>query len=292
MDVQIQFENAATHNRPEDLEEVSRLLENSASNADTRIDIEYSRFDGGFQTPLMQAILSNHMEMAELLVLYGADCNARCRDGRCKNQAVIHVAIDKGISFMRMLLRNGASVDILDSIGNNLLHYIVGYRSMFFDYPSITAELNAEKVQKLKLVLAHSTDPEKLLKQRQSGSFCTPLELAVEGKMPEVITFLQNEAANIRQANLEILQGKAQAFALSGRPIAGAGSLARDIDSDVLDIIMAKLLGRNSFGDAVDVEPTREQLLAIEELKPKSVEYLEFLEMMAAIEDDTESDVE
>ena len=37
---------------------------------------------------------------------------------------------------------------------------------------------------------------------------------------------------------------------------------------------------------------TREQLLAIEELKPKSAEHLKFLELMAEIEDDTEADVE
>jgi hypothetical protein len=174
-DAQTCFEDAARHNTPQDRQEVSRLLDMSESgDAGASIDIERCRWDGGVGTPLMQAISSGHVEMAQLLLDRGADCDARYREGRHLNRRVIHVAMSSGLHgrpwalFGGMLARKGVDVDILDSTGSNLLHYILA-----------CSRDDAAQAGKLAWVLANSKDRETLLSERNTFHADTPRELAV-----------------------------------------------------------------------------------------------------------------
>jgi hypothetical protein len=172
---QYDFEDAALHNTPKDLQEVSRLLDLSDSGgAGDSIDIERCRWDGGFGTPLMEAISRGNMEMAQLLLDRGADCDARYREGRHHNRAVVHVAMSSGphrgswARVVGMLALKGVNVDVLDSTGSNLLHYILAG----------SRDGAAHDAGKLAWVLANSKDRETLLSERNTFHAHTPRELA------------------------------------------------------------------------------------------------------------------
>jgi len=181
-DTQTRFEDAARFNAPKNLQEVARLLDMSESGdagggggggGGVTIDIDYCRWGGGFGTPLMQAISSGHVEMAQLLLDRGADCNARYREGRHFNRSVVHVAMSSGLHvswtrFAEMLALKGVDVDVLDSTGSNLLHYILA-----------GPQEHVGRVGKLAWVLANSKDRATLLSERNTHHSNTPRDLAV-----------------------------------------------------------------------------------------------------------------
>lgn len=95
----------------DDLDRVEILIRNGVSaNAE----------DSAGYTPLHYAARNAHHRVCEVLLLHGADVNARTRCGRA---TALHRAATQGhVDVVQLLLRHGANANLVDADSNTALH--------------------------------------------------------------------------------------------------------------------------------------------------------------------------
>ncbi|WP_237662912.1 ankyrin repeat domain-containing protein [Sutcliffiella horikoshii] len=118
-------------------------------------DVNFQDDDG--RTPLMQAVIDQHIEMATLLIQYGAHVNMQ--DYLGETAALHFAAQNNSAEITEVLLKNGAEIDLEDINGNTPLSDAIFYFR------------GDEKV--IQQLLKHEAD-----RERKNKHDVSPLELA------------------------------------------------------------------------------------------------------------------
>ncbi|XP_036375405.1 transient receptor potential cation channel subfamily A member 1-like [Megalops cyprinoides] len=142
--------------------EAIKLMLSSYSRPEDVINIT----DGAHQTPLHRATIFDHVELAEYLILKGADID--CVD--CKGHSPLLLATSCGAwKTVEMLVSRGANLKIKDKFGCNFLHIAVLQ-------PKGLKNLPEEVLQNVKDLLSDEDD-----------EGCTPLHYACKLGIPESV---------------------------------------------------------------------------------------------------------
>ena len=157
------------------------------------------------RTPLHIAILSNNIELIQLLIKEGADPNTRNRNRKFP----LHLAIDIGsLEIIQILMDAGAKWDIKDKNGAPLVHYLAGRgtKEIFdlFSEREINIDLlKKDKNQNLPIHWSVRNGIEMVKRFTTKGTVNArnkykqiPLHVAIKTQDLEVIQFLMNQGSS------------------------------------------------------------------------------------------------
>jgi len=145
-----------------DLATAQLILENGAEDS-----LEESTAIG--DTPLMGAVLNNHLEIAELFLDYGAQINARDNYG---HTALMYAAENHRIPLIKLLLEHGADDTLQDDKERTAYDYAQGNpatQKIFMDH--YKAKIKADYAAKLKIAQAEQP----IIKQALEEHMIPPL---------------------------------------------------------------------------------------------------------------------
>ena len=121
-----------------------------------------AKVDGnsGKKLPLIAACTNKHTSVVQLLLTNGADPNAIEKGDvdRYRRTLSLHIATADGNSeLVELLLKHGASIDVVDTKGNTALHHAIQQRSTLARYSGkVVASSNAKSV--LDILLENKAD--------------------------------------------------------------------------------------------------------------------------------------
>jgi len=83
-------------------------------------------------TPLHCASREGHLKIMTLLIKYGADVNSKNRYSTLYPifEILASVKIENPFPLVKLLIDNGADIEVTDSFGNTVLHYAIEKESM------------------------------------------------------------------------------------------------------------------------------------------------------------------
>jgi len=176
--------------RAGDLARVRMTLHAASNTGDHQFDAEaHARLLGALDdtlgcTPLFYAVFYDHREVAEYLLAHGADANTRSRSG----STPLHWAVDKRrIDLLAPLARHHADPNQLDAQGLAVVHHAVKRA----DLPMLAALV--------------STFGAALDLDRESAHG-SPLVLATDDDLPDVVSFLLDAGATLVAPELAVTQ--------------------------------------------------------------------------------------
>jgi serine/threonine-protein phosphatase 6 regulatory ankyrin repeat subunit B len=151
-------------------------------------------------TPLHEASFSGYLEAGRCLLDHGADIDARCNnDDKKGTTSLNHALLIKNIEYTRMLLKRGAAVDTVDTVGEAPLHKAAGA----LRYP----------LQLTRLLLEHGADVDA---RNSKGE--TSLHYAVSLSYIEVAQLLLEYGADVHARNFAGLTARQEASLMYPSP--------------------------------------------------------------------------